>query len=111
MQSVQMAGRDWSVLGTKDDYMLAISSMAQSDGVSEVDRYIAMPAQAPGYKIGQIEINRLRREAELAFSSGKGKPYVDFAYGQFSVDYSARKITAYIYAMEGELIDEHSWNY
>ena len=30
----------------------------------EVDRYIGMPAQALSYKMGQIEISRLRRKAE-----------------------------------------------
>ncbi|MDI4632095.1 DUF885 domain-containing protein [Pelomonas sp. V22] len=48
------------------DYMLANSSMAESDVVAEVERYIVMPAQALGYKIGQFEISKLRREAEAA---------------------------------------------
>lgn len=48
------------------DYMLANSSMAESDVVAEVERYIVMPAQALGYKIGQFEISKLRREAETA---------------------------------------------
>ena len=48
------------------DYMLANSSMAESDVVSEVERYIVSPGQALGYKIGQLEISRLRRQAEVA---------------------------------------------
>ena len=48
------------------DYMLANSSLAESDVISEVERYIANPGQALGYKIGQLEISRLRRDAEAA---------------------------------------------
>lgn len=51
------------------DYMLANSSMAESDVVAEVERYIVMPAQALGYKIGQFEISKLRREAEAALGA------------------------------------------
>jgi uncharacterized protein (DUF885 family) len=51
------------------DYMLTHSSMAESDVIAEVERYIVNPGQALGYKIGQLEITRLRREAELALGS------------------------------------------
>lgn len=50
-------------------YMLDNSSMAESDVVSEVERYIVWPGQALGYKIGQIEISRLRAEAEQALGA------------------------------------------
>jgi len=51
------------------DYMLAHSSMAESDVIAEVERYIVNPGQALGYKIGQLEISRLRREAESALGT------------------------------------------
>ncbi|HVG05049.1 MAG TPA: DUF885 domain-containing protein [Burkholderiaceae bacterium] len=51
------------------EYMLANSSMAESDVISEVERYIVNPGQALGYKIGQLEISKLRREAETALGS------------------------------------------
>ncbi|MCJ2181162.1 DUF885 domain-containing protein [Novosphingobium sp. 1949] len=48
------------------DYMLAHSGMGRTDAETEVDRYIAMPAQALSYKIGALTIERLRHEAETA---------------------------------------------
>jgi len=51
------------------DYMLANSSMADSDVISEVERYIVNPGQALGYKIGQLEISKLRRNAESALGA------------------------------------------
>lgn len=47
-------------------YMLDNSSMAKSDVEAEVERYIANPAQALGYKIGQIRIRQMRAKAEKA---------------------------------------------
>ena len=46
------------------DYMKANSSMAESDIVAEVERYIVIPGQALAYKVGQREIRTLREEAE-----------------------------------------------
>jgi uncharacterized protein (DUF885 family) len=45
-------------------YMMANSSMAESDVVAEVERYIVIPGQALSYKIGQRVIRELREEAE-----------------------------------------------
>ncbi len=47
-------------------YMLAHSAMSRSEVEFEVDRYIAMPAQALSYKVGQLTIRRLRDKAEKA---------------------------------------------
>ena len=46
------------------DYMMANSSMAESDVVAEVERYIVIPGQALAYKVGQRVIRELRTEAE-----------------------------------------------
>ena len=48
------------------DYMTDNSALADTDIVSEVERYIVIPGQALGYKIGQLQIRKLREEAEQA---------------------------------------------
>jgi uncharacterized protein (DUF885 family) len=45
-------------------YMLDNSSLAESDVIAEVERYIVWPGQALGYKLGQLHITALRANAE-----------------------------------------------
>jgi uncharacterized protein (DUF885 family) len=48
------------------DYMLANSSQGRTDVVNEVDRYVAMPGQALGYKVGDLRLQQARKRAEKA---------------------------------------------
>lgn len=48
------------------DYMLDNSGMTRTEVVAEVERYIAIPSQALGYKVGALKIQELREKAEKA---------------------------------------------
>jgi uncharacterized protein (DUF885 family) len=48
------------------DYVLAHTTESPSHAAAEVDRYLAVPAQATAYMIGNLEIRKLRTEAEQA---------------------------------------------
>jgi uncharacterized protein (DUF885 family) len=45
-------------------FMLEHTALAPNNIANEVDRYIVLPGQALGYKVGQLEILRLRAEAQ-----------------------------------------------
>ena len=47
-------------------YMLENTGNAESDVISEIERYIVMPGQATAYKVGMMELLRLRQEARDA---------------------------------------------
>ena len=53
----------WS-RGRAIEFMLGHTALAENNIVNEVDRYLAMPGQALAYKLGQLELLRLRRESE-----------------------------------------------
>ncbi len=82
-------------------YMQDNSSMAESDVISEVERYIAIPGQALAYKVGQRVISKLRAEAEAAL----GEAFDIRAFhrqvlidGAMPLDVLARKIREWIQA-------------
>jgi uncharacterized protein (DUF885 family) len=49
--------------------MMEHSTMSESAATAEVERYMAIPGQALAYKIGQLEISRLRAEAQRQLGS------------------------------------------
>jgi len=48
------------------DYLASHTALSTREVTTEVDRYISWPGQALSYKLGEMEIRKLRREAESA---------------------------------------------
>jgi uncharacterized protein (DUF885 family) len=63
-----MHAKGWT-RGQAIDFMVENTALAENNIVNEVDRYIAWPGQALAYKVGQLEIRRLRAEAERRLGS------------------------------------------
>ncbi len=48
------------------DYMVSVEGLDEATATSEIERYVVWPAQALGYKLGQLKILSLREEARTA---------------------------------------------
>ena len=51
------------------EYVLAHTTETKASAEAEVDRYLAAPGQATAYMIGNLEIRKLRTEAEQALGA------------------------------------------
>jgi len=67
-------------------YLRDNTALSEHEVTTEVDRYISWPAQALSYKLGEIEIWKLRRQAESALGNQFDlKAFHDFVLQQGSV--------------------------
>jgi uncharacterized protein (DUF885 family) len=75
-----------------------------SQSLAEVDRYIARPSQALAYKLGELELQRLRRKAEQALGSRFDvRDFHDAVLrnGALPLDLLEPQVDAYIAAVKG----------
>jgi len=82
-------------------YMVASGRASPDQARSEVRRYITLPAQATGYKIGMLKIMELRRKAESELGAKFDiKSFHDLLIGSGSLPLSIleRKVDAWIAA-------------
>ena len=78
------------VLGWSRDeairFMVDHTALAANNIANEVDRYLAMPGQALAYKLGQLEILRLRDESRAALGPAFDiRTFHDVVLGQGAV--------------------------
>ena len=65
--------KDWSIEQALE-YRLANTPFSEQDSIHAIERYLVMPGQATSYKIGALEIERLRRKAEKALGKSFSLP-------------------------------------
>jgi uncharacterized protein (DUF885 family) len=81
------------------------TSISEHNATVEVDRYIVWPGQALGYKIGQMEIRRLRTEAEQQLGARfDERAFHDAVLGEgaLPMDILATRIHAWIAAEQAK---------
>jgi uncharacterized protein (DUF885 family) len=86
------------------DYMLENSVLAENNIVNEVDRYLTWPGQALAYKLGQLEILRLREEGRRRLGARfdiKGFHDAVLRNGAVALPVLGEQVEAYFAGVEG----------
>lgn len=85
------------------EYFMANSPAAEGQIRAEVQRYIVMPGQATGYKIGMLKIQELRAEAEAALGKDfdiRGFHDVVLGGGALPLPILERRVNAWVAALQ-----------
>jgi len=83
------------------DYFVAHSPSPKHELVVEVDRYLVLPGQALAYKVGSLELQELRRQAQnMLMDAFDIRAFHDevLRHGALPLDMLQRQITAWITA-------------
>lgn len=87
-------------------YMLDNEAISDESAISEIERYMAIPAQALSYKIGQLKILELRKQAEAvlgkSFNIGLFHDEV-LKYGCLPLDVLEKIVNDWIKQQQGEV--------
>ncbi|MFT6113965.1 MAG: hypothetical protein ACJA10_000901 [Oleispira sp.] len=90
--------KDWSKEQALE-YRLANTPFSELDSIHAIERYLVMPGQATSYKIGALEIERLRRKSEKALGNKFSLPefhHVILGQGALPLDILEQQVDQWI---------------